>query len=246
MQKTKNKKNKEIKKNARLFALAFALLLTACSEDEYKHFEERSIMKDFADIKAEVKADYFFFPLEADYTFSKDTLKRIVLLLKNTRAAGIDNIEFMLRSETPIPMSNQLALKKQLKKLMFKQRFIKSRIIDKGLCIYKGAKRGVRIGALRYNIERPDCSPWRDSIGDVNTGKDLPNYGFANVYNLEAMVSNKADFVHPRKYGGIRANTAIDALGETGSSSKSDSGGTSDSSSSSSSSTSSSSSSSSQ
>jgi type IV pilus biogenesis protein CpaD/CtpE len=178
----------------------------------------------------EVKNTHFF-GTSQNFNIDSNTIEAIDKVLKDTRSAGIDNVGFMLVSSELIPVEAQKQAKEQIYKIMYKHGFMTSRIIDSGTCVYKDAKTGIRIDILKYDIREPNCSPWSEYIGDMDTNKNLPKYGAAITFNTLEMVSNKADFISPRKYKGQEVNAAIAAIGTTP-----DSGGGSSSSSSSSSS----------
>ena len=158
----------------------------------------------------EIKNTYFFDC--PNFDINSNLSEAIGNLFKNSRNNGIENIGFMLISNQSIPIEIQEKVKKQLYTLMYKYGFINSRIIDSGTCVYTNARNGIRIDVFEYDVKIPDCSKWTEYIGDTDTSKNLPKYGAADAYNTIEMISNKADFVAPRKYKGQETKAAIDVV----------------------------------
>lgn len=192
--------------------LSALILMSAC--DNQVTDDDRYI-PEFATIDSEEQCEHHLFLCDSNFNFSNATIAEIEALLKDTRATGIDNIDFMIMSNTPVPVETQVRVKDQVRSLMYKHGFIRSRVIDKGVCVYKDAKPGIRIGILQYKVKEPNCDLWSEYIGDTDTNKNLPKYGVSHAYNLEEMIANKADFSAPREYQGTRASDAISALGST-------------------------------
>ena len=196
-----------------LTLLSVLVLMSAC--DKQVKVDDGYI-PEFAAIDSEEQCEHHLFLSDSNFSLSKATIAEIETLLKDTRATGIDNIDFMIISNTPVSIETQIRVKEQIKSLMYKHGFIRSRIIDKGVCVYKDAKPGVRIGILQYKAKEPNCDIWSEYIGDTDTNKNLPKYGVSHVYNLEEMIANKADFSAPREYQGARVSDAISAISSTG------------------------------
>lgn len=187
-------------------------LITGCeNKTNSKHILE------FASIEASEEKEAHFFSTDYNFNFSNDTFAQMEKLLRDTRAEGIDNIGFMIISDRIVPFEKQEEIKRKIIPIMNKFGFINSRIIDSGTCVYKEAKSGIRINILKYSVKEPDCSPWSESIGDVDTDKQMPKFGVAGVYNFREMIGNKADLVVPRKYLGQSAKDAIEASKSSGS-----------------------------
>ena len=87
----------------------------------------------------------------------------------------------------------KVSIKSTILNLMYKEGFIKSRIIDSGVCVYKDANPGIRVDALKYDLKDPNCDEWEDDIGDMDETKPLPKFGYSASYNLNRMIANKAD-----------------------------------------------------
>ena len=190
--------------------LLSALILMSACDKQVK--VEDGYIPEFAAIDSQEQCEHHLFLCDSNFNFSDATIAEIEALLKNTRATGIDNIDFMIMANAPVPVETQVRVKEQIRALMYKHGFIRSRVIDKGVCVYKDAKPGIRIGILQYKVKEPNCDLWSEYIGDTDTNKNLPKYGVSHVYNLEEMIANKADFSAPREYQGTRAGDAIGAI----------------------------------
>ena len=190
--------------------LLSALILMSACDKQVK--VEDGYIPEFAAIDSQEQCEHHLFLCDSNFNFSDATIAEIEALLKNTRATGIDNIDFMIMANAPVPVETQVRVKEQIRSLMYKHGFIRSRVIDKGVCVYKDAKPGIRIGILQYKVKEPNCDLWSEYIGDTDTNKNLPKYGVSHVYNLEEMIANKADFSAPREYQGTRASDAIGAI----------------------------------
>lgn len=191
-------------------SLLSALILISACDKQVK--VDDGYIPEFAEINSEELCEHHLFLCNSNFSFSNTTIAEIEALLKNSRANGIDNIDFMIVSNAPVLIETQTKVKELIKSLMYKHGFIRSRIIDKGVCVYKDAKPGIRIGNLQYKIQSPNCDTWSEYVGDTDTNKNLPKYGVSYVYNLEEMIANKADFSSPREYPGTKANLAIKAV----------------------------------
>lgn len=187
---------------------AIGLLLTGCSNDSELKGEYSWI--DSIDIKEEKVPN--FFNVNADFELSSLDHAALERLLKNAKGKGIENIRFMIISNTSVPKDKQQAMSEYLRTQMSKAGFISSRIVDSGVCIYKDAKKGVRIDILKYSIDRTNVDLWNEKVGDCDVEKNMPRYGASNNYNLEEMIANKADLISPRKYAGQRTDAAINAV----------------------------------
>jgi type IV pilus biogenesis protein CpaD/CtpE len=205
---------------AKAVASLIGILLTGC---EKQYLANDGYVPDAVVIEAkEVKTVHFF-----DTSLNSDINPTILVamdkLLNDVRGEGVDNVGFMLVSDKLIPPETQERVKKQIYKLLYKNGFMSSRIVDSGVSVYKDAKTGVRIDVLRYDIKEPNCDLWSEYIGDMDTNKHLPKYGAADAYNFTEMIANKADLVSPRKYKGQEVKAAIAASAGGGSSSGSSS-----------------------
>ena len=214
---------------------AVSLLLTGCSEQELMPIPDLEEAK--IDI-TENKTSHFF-AVDSNFQLSSADKTKLAKLLRDSKGEGIENVGFMIVSDSPVPKFKKIGLSNQVKSQMIRAGFLESRVVDSGTCIYKDAKKGVRVDVLKYDLQRTDVDLWNDSIGDCDPNKPLPRYGSAMNYNMEEMIANSADLIAPRKYKGQNTTQAIKAMSDMGSSS----GGSSSSSSSSRSSSSSSSSS---
>lgn len=203
----------------KVFSLAaVCLLLAGCSERSAspENYEYPKI-----DI-TENKTSHFF-ATDNEFVISDADIEKLKQLLRDSKGEGIENIGFMIISDSPILKSQKSALTSQVKSLMIRAGFLESRIVDSGICIYKDAKKGIRVDVLKYDLNRTDTDLWTDSVGDCDFEKELPNYGKAMNYNMEEMVANSADLIAPRKYKGQRVTDALSAIGSTGTSSSSSS-----------------------
>ncbi|MDR2781783.1 MAG: CpaD family pilus assembly lipoprotein [Holosporaceae bacterium] len=184
------------------------LLLIGC---EKQYLANDGYVPETIEIEAKEVKDVHFFATPRNFVLDKPTTEAVNKLLKDARAEGIENIGFMLTSDRVITVETQEKAKKQISQLMIKHGFLNSRIINSGACVYKDAKVGFRIDILRYDVKEPNCSTWSEYIGDLDTNKHMPKYGAAAAYNLIEMISNKADFVSPRKYSGPEVSAAVNA-----------------------------------
>ena len=215
---------------------AVCLLLTGCSN---KNEELSTGDHDHQEINiTECKFSHFF-EVNSNFQMSSVNKAKLEKLLRDSKGEGIENIGFMIVSDSPILKEQKAKISSQVKSQMIRAGFLESRIVDSGICVYKDAKKGVRVDILKYDLQRTEIDMWTDSVGDCDIEKDLPSYGKAINYNLEEMVANSADLISPRKYKGQRTQDAIKAVGDVASSSGGSSGGGSSRSSSSSSSSSS-------
>ena len=202
----------DFKSNCVSLSLITAIcLITGCDNCRKNTYAPK-----FPNVEASEEKEAHFFSTNHDFTFSENTLTQIETLLRDTRAAGINNIGFMIISDKPVHFDKQEKVKRNITSMMNKFGFINSRIIDSGTCVYKAAKRGIRINILKYHVKEPDCSPWTESIGDMDNTKQLPRFGAVETYNLGEMVANKADLVVPRTYIGQRTKDAIEAAHHVG------------------------------
>ncbi|MBQ7674813.1 MAG: hypothetical protein IJT36_09965 [Alphaproteobacteria bacterium] len=209
-------KKKNISQNFKWLPLISALFLINGCDKQVK--VEDGYTPEFAAIEAEEQGEQYLFQCGSSFDLSEATCVSIEDLLKSARAVEVENVEFMIISNAPVLLAVQKKVKSRIRSLMYKHGFIKSRIIDKGVCVYKDAQPGVRIGLLRYKVKEPNCNQWNEYIGDTDVSKNLPKYGVSAVYNLEEMIANKADFVSPRTYSGTRVDTALSGMGVTTSS----------------------------
>ncbi|MDR2724156.1 MAG: CpaD family pilus assembly lipoprotein [Holosporaceae bacterium] len=190
--------------------LVINLWLNGC---EKQYLPNDGYVPEVMQIDAQEVRDSHFLNCLPNFDFDTHNLKAVDKLLSDIRSAGMDNIEFMLVSPQSVPVEKQEKVKKQLYELMHKRGFINSRIIDYGICIYEGAKIGIKIDVLKCDVKEPDCSKWSEYIGDTDTNKNLPKYGAASVHNTITMIADKTDLVSPRKYVGHEARAAMAATG---------------------------------
>jgi type IV pilus biogenesis protein CpaD/CtpE len=148
-----------------------------------------------------------FFNVDLNFYLLTGELGRIHNLLQTARREGVENVGFMLVSGKSIPIEQQERVKRQVYGIMHRCGFADTRITDAGMCIYRNAKMSVRIDMLKYDLKMPNCDPWSEYIGDINTNKHIPRFGASASYNLGEMIFNKADLVAPREYQGMRAET---------------------------------------
>lgn len=203
----------------RVFSLAaVCLLLTGCCE-------KSALPEDYEYPKINITENKtsHFFATNNEFAISDADIEKLKKLLRDSKGEGIENIGFMIVSNSPILKPQKSALSSQVKSLMMKAGFLESRIVDSGICIYKDAKKGIRIDILKYDLRKTDTDVWTDYVGDCDFEKRLPNYGKAMNYNMEEMVANSADLIAPRKYKGQRVVDALGAIGSIGSSSSSSS-----------------------
>ncbi|MDR0677615.1 MAG: CpaD family pilus assembly lipoprotein [Holosporaceae bacterium] len=199
-------------------SIIIVLSLLGC---EKQYLPNDGYIPEKAEIMAKENKQVHFFKTSSNFNLDSADIDALERLFRDTRGEGTDNIGFMLTSDKPIPFSVRENTGKKLRRLMHKYGFINSRIVDSGTCTYQGAKTGIRIDVLKYDVKTPDCSQWSEYIGDTDTNKHLPRYGASDAYNLAEMISNKADLVSPRKYSGQDAASAISTMGKGGSSSSS-------------------------
>ena len=192
---------------------AVCFLLTGCSNEKvdttaYSYAEEN------IDVK-ENKTSHLF-AVDDNFQMSEEDQIKLVKLLKDSKGRGIENVSFMITSNSPVAKAERVALSNQVRSQMEKAGFLDSRIIDSGICVYKDAKKGVRVDILKYDLKKSIFKEWDNPIGDCDLEQNLPNYGKATNYNLEEMVANSADLISPRKYKGQKATDAITAVSSLG------------------------------
>lgn len=192
------------------------LILTGCSSES-----KSGSFGGFEEVKINITENRIthFFGVDNNFQLSVSDQERLEKLLKDSKGEGIENVGFMIVSNSPVLTAQKKAVSDQVKSKMIRAGFLESRIVDSGVCIYKDAKKGIRVDILKYDLQRTDISLWSDYIGDCDTDKSLPHYGRATNYNMEEMVSNSADLISPRKYKGQKTESAISAMSEMGSSS---------------------------
>ncbi|MBO4405243.1 MAG: hypothetical protein J5821_00760 [Alphaproteobacteria bacterium] len=208
---------------------AVCLMLTGCSDREF------TSLRDIEEVNINITENKtsHFFAVNNNFEMSAGDLAKLEKLLKDSKGEGIENVGFMIVSNSPVLTAHKKSLSERVKSKMIRSGFLESRIVDSGVCIYKDAKKGVRVDVLKYDLQRTDTNLWDDFIGDCDADKPLPGYGKAMNYNMEEMIANSADLIAPRKYKGQKIEQAISAMGETGSSGGGSSSGGSSSSSSS-------------
>ena len=188
---------------------AVCLLLTGCSSERaeapsYIYHREK------IDVK-ENKTSHLF-AVDNNFQMSEEDQVKLYQLLRDSKGRGIENVSFMITSDSPVTKFERVALSNQVRSHMEKAGFLGSRIIDSGICVYKDAKKGVRVDILKYDIQKTHIGEWDNPIGDCDLEQSLPNYGKVTNYNLEEMVANSADLISPRKYKGQKATHAIKAV----------------------------------
>ncbi|GHT94010.1 hypothetical protein FACS1894122_10170 [Alphaproteobacteria bacterium] len=156
-----------------------------------------------------------FFELDRNDYLAHEDIPKIKKFFKDAKARGVNEVSFLITLNKSIKDMAQEKICRRVMTAAYKAGFINSRITNSGILIYEGAKRGVRIDALKYDIKEPDCSPWSEYIGDIDTNKNLPRFGVSDKYNLREMIANDADLVSPRRYKGQAAHDAIRAAGTT-------------------------------
>lgn len=196
----------------RVFSLAaVCLLLSGCSE-------RSALPEDYEYPKIDITENKtsHFFATDNEFVISNADKEKLKKLLRDSKGEGIENIGFIIVSNSPVLKSQKSVLSSQIKSLMIKAGFLESRIVDSGVCIYKDAKKGVRVDVLKYDLNRTDIGLWTESTGDCDFEKALPNYGKAMNYNMEEMIANSADLIAPRKYKGQRVTDTLNAIGSIG------------------------------
>lgn len=173
-------------------------------------------MEDFSKLNVKETKQTTFFPTNDEFVLTKELEIEIIKKLKDAYAKGLDNIRFMLIANKSISIDVEKKAKEKISFIMKKNGLIDSRIMYDDICIYKDAKVGIKIDILKYDVEMPDCSPWNSSIGDMDVTKNLPKIGYAENYNMAAMVANSADIVSPRTYKGHEPKDAISSMGASG------------------------------
>jgi type IV pilus biogenesis protein CpaD/CtpE len=187
------------------FFTAVCFVLCGCCR--YEHAEEENHVPETTMLEVKENKISHFFGVNQDFVLPESELYRIRTLLQLARANDVENAGFLLISGNPISIQQQEKVKKQILRAMHLCGFGDSRIIDSGICIYRDAKNGVRIDALKYDLKMPNCDTWSEYIGDINTDKPLPRFGASISYNLGEMIANKADIIIPREYKGTRSES---------------------------------------
>jgi type IV pilus biogenesis protein CpaD/CtpE len=188
------------------------LLLAGCQK---QYLADDGYIPETVAIDATETKNISFFPTSRDFSPDSATLEKMTKLFKDIYAENIENIGFMLISDSAIPYEIQEKAKREISHLMGRIGFLNSRIVDSGTCIYKNAKVGIRIDALKYDTGEINCDVWSEYVGDIDTNKHLPRYGAATAFNFLETIGNKADLVSPRKYSGQDVSAAIEAAGIT-------------------------------
>jgi len=191
---------------------AVCLLLTGCSggsdnKPPYSYNQEKIDVKE--------NRTSHLFAVDDNFQMSDEDKVKLSQLLKDSKGRGIENVSFIIVSDAPVAKAERTALSNQVRTQMEKAGFWDSRIIDSGICIYKTAKKGVRVDILKYDLNRTNIKEWDDPIGDCDIEQHFPNYGKTTNYNLEEIIANPADLISPRKYKGQKATDAITAISST-------------------------------
>lgn len=63
-----------------------------------------------------------------------------------------------------------------------------------------------------FEIDQSKSLDWDYAVGDMDVEKSLPNFGLAGLYNMQDMVVNTADLVHPTSSRHSDATLAVAAL----------------------------------
>jgi type IV pilus biogenesis protein CpaD/CtpE len=202
----------------KLTSLILAGVIVSGCEKQNKSVGTHS--SEIVQIEAEEIKEVGFFECTPSFDIDIPLIEGIDAFLQEARAKGEENVAFMLVSDQIVPPDVQKELRRVIYHLMYRNGFMKSRIIDSGNCIYDNAKNGIRIDMLHYEVKVPDCDIWSEYIGDFDSYKHLPHHGAAEAYNLSEMIANKADFISPRSYQGQSTKAAIAAaaagIGGTG------------------------------
>jgi len=203
---------------------AIGLLLVGCSSEK-----EKSSVAAYEEPEINITECKFshFFKVDNNFRMSNAEKAKLDKLLKDSKGEGIENVGFMIVSNSPVLKTQKSELLAQVKSQMIRAGFLESRIIDSGICMYKDAEKGVRVDILKYDLHRTETDPWTESTGDCDFEKDLPDYGKSTNYNLEELIANNADLISPRRYKGQRTEDAINAVSSGGSSGGSSSSGSS-------------------
>lgn len=193
---------------------AFCVLLAGCSS---KRTDPPVVGEyDRSEINVTENKVSQFFSVNNDFQMSDEDKEKLKKLLIDSKGEGIENVGFMIVSNSQISTAQKAQLSEQVKSQMIQAGFMESRIVDSGICVYKDAKRGVRVDILKYDLQRTDTSLWKSFIGDSDIQKPLPKYGNAMNYNMEEMMANNADLIVPRKYKGQQTGQAISAMSDLG------------------------------
>lgn len=203
---------------------AIGLLLTGCSNEKVE-----SSIKAFEEPEINITEHKFshFFKVNNDFQMLASDKVKLEKLLRDSKGEGIENIGFMIVSNSPVLKTQRAKLITQIRSQMVKAGFLESRIVDSGICVYKDAEKGVRVDVLKYDLHKTETDLWTESIGDCDSEKNLPDYGKSMNFNLEEMIANSADLISPRKYKGQRTEDAIKAVGSVSSGGGSSSSGSS-------------------
>ncbi|MDR1361942.1 MAG: CpaD family pilus assembly lipoprotein [Holosporaceae bacterium] len=194
--------------------LGSLLAMVGC-EKQYKAND--AYVSDVKSLRVSENRRSKFFELNNNFELSENSLLGIKKVLRDAKGEGIDNISFVIISNRPMGIAWQEKIRSIVQQYMYEAGFLDSRIIDSGLCIYSGAKPGVRLDVLQYNVEEPDCGRWTEYVGDMDTNKGLPRFGASDACNLGAMIGNSADLINPRNYKGQKTSEAMKAAASSGS-----------------------------
>ena len=195
----------------KFFIALSVLMISGCGQDMYPKREGKTV-KGYPKLVSTENRNIKFFQCSENFEIPQGGEAKISEFLKEVKGDGRDNISFTIISNKQLSSEVQEKIRETVQKLMYKEGFIQSRIVDSGVCVYREATPGIRIDALDYTLTDPDVSEWDDPIGDCDVAKQAPRFGHAGMYNLSKMIANKADISNPRTYRGQATADAISAI----------------------------------
>ena len=205
---------KNIFNSALKFGIAFLVLLaTGCETPVNNKAKSDIYREDSMRITATENREIRLIQCKDDFEITDEQKMRFREFLKESREAGAENIAFTIISNRQLTLSKQKEIKESICDLMYKEGFIRSRVIDSGICVYKDATPSIRVDVLHYELDEPDIGEWKEDVGDCDLDKDIPKFGVSNSYNFGKMIANKADLTTPREYRGMSATDAVAAIG---------------------------------
>ncbi|MBE6447351.1 MAG: hypothetical protein E7015_02570 [Alphaproteobacteria bacterium] len=187
------------------------VILSGCENGKIVQNEQDTL----PEVLASETQHHHTFEFNTEVGITDELMNNIISEMKTERGKGIENVSFIIVAKQPLHPLKQDEISKKISNALMHAGFMESRIINTGSCFYSDASEHIRIDALSYQSTSLGSGEWTSSIGDCDEGKDLPQKGYSDKYNLTQMVANKADLVSPRNYRGQQTERAIAALTST-------------------------------
>lgn len=192
------------------YILASCLLLASCSSFGWNK-DKKTHTIDNDTYVTSVSTDKLSYMLTMHENLSKDDHQKLKKLARKLVDQKVGKVVL-----TPVVSNiNNVNLYKQpLKEIknIFMRAGVSISEIYINLPEINSSKSGIRIDGHVYKLNLPTATRWKYPIGDIDSNKDLPNFGVSYEYNLGSMIANPKDLVDPAPLENMDAQTAINAI----------------------------------